>query len=76
MAREWELPEINVYDPDNPYQVRGDSNAKKLEARRFRPESLTKADARSGSNRKWLELWPNRYLVKELRARNSLEGQI
>ena len=76
MAREWELPEIAVRDEDNPYEVRGDSKAKKLEARKFRPETLTDADLRSGSTRKWIELWPNRYMVKELRARNSLEGQI
>lgn len=76
MAREWELPEVNVRDIDNPYAVNGESKAKKLEARIFRPENLTQADMRSGSTRKWIELWPNRYLVKELRVRNSLEGQI
>lgn len=76
MPREWEVPEIMIRDEDNPYEVRGESKQKKLEARRFRPENLTQDDARSGSNRKWLELWPNRYLVTELRMRNSLEGQV
>jgi hypothetical protein len=78
MAREWELPEVSTrLDPDNPYEVvRRPTRAEKLEARRFRPEQLTDADRRGGSTRKWIELWPNRYLRSELRARNSLEGQV
>jgi hypothetical protein len=76
MAREWEVPEVAVRDEDYPHAVDGESKLKKLEARRFRPGQLTKADMRSGSTRKWIELWPNRYMVKELRVRNSLEGQV
>jgi hypothetical protein len=78
MPREWELPEVNDWlDPDNPYQVlRRPTRAEKLEMRKFRPEQLTDADRRGGTTRKWIELWPNRYMREELRVRNSLEGQV
>jgi hypothetical protein len=74
--RQWEKPEVNRRDADNPYEVPKYPNSKKLYERKFFPEQLREHDGRNGSDRQWLELWPNRYLVPHLRARNSLEGQL
>ena len=76
MAREWEEPQIEKWDPRVTWYVRHNRRIEALNDRKFYPEDLTDQDLRSGDTRRFLLDDGTGDLLHVLREKNTFEGLI
>lgn len=76
MAREWEEPRIEKFDPRVTWYVKHNRRTEALNERRFNPADLTDQDLRRGETRRFLLDDGTGDLLHVLRVKNTFEGLI
>lgn len=76
MAREWEEPQVEKFDPRATHYVKYNRRMDYLQERRFDPSSLIEQDLRSGDTRRFLQDDGTGDLNEVYRVKNSFEGLV
>jgi hypothetical protein len=76
MAREWETPPVERFDPRVDWYRIHSRRSDAVEERRFRPEKLTEQNLRSGDTRRFLLDQGFGDLDEVFTVKNSYEGLV